>query len=81
MYVCMYVRHRRINSFVPYFLGVVFFILLYELSPCFNKGATYTYYSLFIPEGVAEASQIFLRDAQIFPKLLSYENTGDVTGG
>jgi hypothetical protein len=43
-----------------------------------NNLHTYTYYSRFISEGVAEASQIFLRDAhglpnQSLPKLLSYE--------
>jgi hypothetical protein len=31
------------------------------------------YHSRFIPEGVAEASQIFLRDAHVLPKLLSNE--------
>jgi hypothetical protein len=30
---------------------------------------THTYHSRFIPEGAAEASQIFLRDAHILPKL------------
>jgi hypothetical protein len=29
--------------------------------------------SRFIPEGVAEASQIFLGDADVLPKLVSYE--------
>jgi hypothetical protein len=33
----------------------------------------HTYHSHFIPEGVAEASQIFLRDAHVLPKLLSYD--------
>jgi hypothetical protein len=32
-----------------------------------------TYHSRFILEGVAEASQIFLRDAHVLPKLVSYE--------
>jgi hypothetical protein len=43
----------------------------------------HTYNSRFIPEGVAEASHIFLLDAHVLPKLLSYElweNTADVTG-
>jgi hypothetical protein len=31
----------------------------------------YTYHLRFIPEGVAEASQIFLRD--VLPKLLNYD--------
>jgi hypothetical protein len=31
----------------------------------------HTYHSRFIPEGVAEASQI-LRDAHVLPKLFSY---------
>jgi hypothetical protein len=31
------------------------------------------YHSRFIPVGVAEASQIFLRDVHVLPKLLSYE--------
>jgi hypothetical protein len=33
----------------------------------------HTYDSRFIPEGVAEASQIFLQDAYVLPKLFSYE--------
>jgi hypothetical protein len=40
------------------------------------------YYSRFIPEGVAEASQIFIRDAHVLPKLLKllgYEEYADVT--
>jgi hypothetical protein len=32
-----------------------------------------TYHSHFIPEGVAEATQIFLRDAHVISKLLGYE--------
>jgi hypothetical protein len=37
--------------------------------------------SRFIPEGVAEASQIFLRDAHALPKYLAMRNTTDMTGG
>jgi adenylosuccinate synthase len=33
----------------------------------------HTYHSRFIPEGVVEVSQIFLRDTHILPKLVSYE--------
>jgi hypothetical protein len=33
----------------------------------------HTYHSRLIPEGVTEASQIFLRDAHVLPKLISYE--------
>jgi hypothetical protein len=33
----------------------------------------HTYHSRFIPKGIAEASQIFLRDAHVLPKLFSYE--------
>jgi hypothetical protein len=33
----------------------------------------YTYHSRFIPEGVTEVFQIFLRDTHVLPKLLSYE--------
>jgi hypothetical protein len=32
-----------------------------------------TYHPRFIPEGVADASQLFLRDAQALPQLPSYE--------
>jgi hypothetical protein len=37
--------------------------------------------SRFIPEGVAETSQIFLRETHILQKLLATRNTADVTGG
>jgi hypothetical protein len=40
----------------------------------------HTYHSLFIPEGIAEASRIILRDAHVLPKWLSYE-AADVKGG
>jgi hypothetical protein len=33
----------------------------------------HTYHSRFIPEGIADASQILLRDAHVLPKLFSYE--------
>jgi hypothetical protein len=33
----------------------------------------HTYHSRFFPEGVAEVSQIFLRDTHVLPKLVSYE--------
>jgi hypothetical protein len=33
----------------------------------------HTYHSRFIPEGVAEVSQIFLRNTHVLPKLVSYE--------
>jgi hypothetical protein len=33
----------------------------------------HTYHSRFIPEGAAEAYQIFLRDAHVLPQLFSYE--------
>jgi hypothetical protein len=33
----------------------------------------HTYHSRFIPVGVTEASQIFLRDALVLPKLFSYD--------
>jgi hypothetical protein len=32
-----------------------------------------TYHLRFIPEEVAEVSQIFLRDTHVLPKLVSYE--------
>jgi hypothetical protein len=40
----------------------------------------HTYHSHFIPEGVAEVSQIFLRDTHVLPKL-AMKNTADVTRG
>jgi choline dehydrogenase-like flavoprotein len=33
----------------------------------------HTYHSRYIPERVADASQIFLRDAHVFPILLNYK--------
>jgi hypothetical protein len=43
------------------------------------KAGVHTYHSRFIPEGVAEASQIFLRDSHVLPKLFSYEYTAEMT--
>jgi hypothetical protein len=39
----------------------------------------HTYHSRFIPERVAEASQLFLRDTHVLPKIAT-RNTADVTG-
>jgi hypothetical protein len=36
----------------------------------FNYIYIHTYHARFIPEGFAEASQIFLRDAHVLPKLV-----------
>jgi hypothetical protein len=33
----------------------------------------HTYHSRFIAEGVAKVPKVFLRDAHVLPKLLSYE--------
>jgi hypothetical protein len=44
-----------------------------------NKLYIHTYHSRFIPEGIAEVSQIFLRDTHVLPKLVSYEE--HYTGG
>jgi hypothetical protein len=43
----------------------------------------HTYHSRFIPEGVAEVSQIFFRDTHVLPKLVRYlmRNTAGVRGG
>jgi hypothetical protein len=41
----------------------------------------HTYHSHFIPEGVAEASRIFLPDAHVLPKYLAMRNTAGVAGG
>jgi hypothetical protein len=40
----------------------------------------HTYHSCLIPEGLAEASQIFLRDAD-YQNDLAIRNTAEVTGG
>jgi hypothetical protein len=39
----------------------------------FQQKYIHTYHSRFIPERVAEVSQIFLRDTLVLPKLVSYE--------
>jgi hypothetical protein len=39
----------------------------------------HTYHSRFIHDGLAEISQVFLRDTHVLPK--SVRNTADVTGG
>jgi hypothetical protein len=42
----------------------------------------HTYHSSFISKGVAEVSQIFLRDTHVLPKKkLVMRNTADVIGG
>jgi hypothetical protein len=55
---------------------------MYSLMCCWLYIETYihTYHSRFIPVGVAEASQIFLQDAHVLPKLVM-SNTADVIGG
>jgi hypothetical protein len=41
----------------------------------------HTYHSNFVPEGVAEASQILRDSPHVLPKLLRYEESADSAGG
>jgi hypothetical protein len=41
----------------------------------------HTYHPRFIPEGVAETSQRFLRDTHFHQNCLAMRNLADVTGG
>jgi hypothetical protein len=59
MYLYFNVQHKIIEFLFKYLLLI---LKLHRYKPL-----------NFIPEGVAEASQIFLRDAHVLPKLLSYE--------
>jgi hypothetical protein len=45
----------------------------YNMISLETRNYIHIYHSRFIPEGVAEASQIFLRDAHVLPKLFGYE--------
>jgi hypothetical protein len=58
------------------------FLLYLQSAAELNDSFLHTYHSRFIPEGVAEVSQIFLRDTHVLPKLVSYEeyNTNDMEG-
>jgi hypothetical protein len=58
----------------------VFIPQVVDISNVFLKWL-HTYHSRFIPEGVAEASQIFLRDTHGLPKLFSYEEYCRREGG
>jgi hypothetical protein len=49
------------------------FYELYFYVTATKKIHIHTYHSRFIPEGVAEVSQIFPRDTPVLPKLVSYE--------
>jgi hypothetical protein len=48
-------------------------LTLVNKSPKNNSLHIHTYHSRFIPEGVTEVSQIFLRVTHVLPKLVSYE--------
>jgi hypothetical protein len=54
----------------------VIFALSFPFANCLK---VLCHYLRFIPEGVADASKIFLRDTHVLPKLVSYE-AADVTG-
>jgi hypothetical protein len=41
----------------------------------------HTYHSRYIPQGVAEASQIFLRHVHVYQNDLAMKNAARVTGG
>jgi hypothetical protein len=51
-----------------------------ESIPILRDFSIHTYHSRFIPEGVAEVSQILLRVTHFLPKLVM-RNTADVAGG
>jgi hypothetical protein len=60
-------KKRQIESFFRFFTA-----LTRPLLQLFLK-YIHTYHSRFIPEGVAEVSQIFLRHTYVLPKFVSYE--------
>jgi hypothetical protein len=57
------------------------YIHMYVCSGIKREWYVCTYHSRFIPEGVAEVSQIFLRETHVLPKLASYEEHCRRTGG
>jgi hypothetical protein len=56
----------------------LFTLLSVFKEPICVKKVTYihTYHSRFIPEGVAEVTQILLRDTHVLPKLVSFQPIG-----
>jgi hypothetical protein len=63
---------------LPYYLSVLHLQPLkisniYQYFLTIESNNIHTYHSRFIPKGVAEVSQIFLRDTHVLPKLVSYE--------
>jgi hypothetical protein len=54
------------------FQALILFAIGFETYFIFLKNL-HTYHSRFIPEGIAEVSQIFLRDTRVLSKLISYE--------
>jgi hypothetical protein len=49
-----------------------YLIVIWVPTYLYDHTFIHTYHSRFIPKGVAEASQIFLRNNHVLPKLLSY---------
>jgi hypothetical protein len=54
---------------------VIPLVAFYDIHGIFREWNVdiHTYHSRFIPEGVAEVCQIFLRDTHVLQKLISYE--------
>jgi hypothetical protein len=64
----MYIRYLESISLTNAYFG-----LDNRKCECLENLYLHTYHSRFIPVGVAEASQIFIRDAHVLLKLFSYE--------
>jgi hypothetical protein len=58
------------NSYLAYWWRRVLFLNVKGGRNSISCTYIHTYHSHFIPEGVAEVSQIFLRDAHVLPKLI-----------
>jgi hypothetical protein len=69
-------RFDIVLSFSVSYLGILLFLLFISIDTnllqIYYIGIS-TLYSHFILEGVAEVTQIFLRDTHVLPKLVSYE--------
>jgi hypothetical protein len=77
LYLCMC---SPINVFSLYFFHTSGFSCFCIQWVC-NSIDIDIYHSHFIPGGVAEVSQIFLRDTHFYQNELAVKNTEDVTGG
>jgi hypothetical protein len=69
----LHYNNAQVRDEIHYYIEIGVITATLRANMLYKFTYIHTYHSRFIPGGVAEVSQIFLRDTHVLPKLVSYE--------